>query len=86
VADRAFFVYANGIKDDGPFDDVLRFRTKILAYDGDASWVEPTLVEVAACLELDEPPKPADDCEYCSYVEKVARFGAGGDEDDARMG
>jgi len=31
VADRAFFVYANGIKDDGPFDDVPRFRTRIIA-------------------------------------------------------
>ena len=47
VADRAFFVYANGIKDDGPFDDVLRFRTKILAYDGNAHWVEPTLMAAA---------------------------------------
>lgn len=76
VSDRAIFVYANGIKDDGPFDDVLRFRTKIIAYDGDASWVEPTLIEVAACLAQDDPPASAPDCEYCGYVERVTRFAA----------
>ena len=74
VSDCAFFVYANGIKDDGPFDDVLRFRTKIIAYDGNAGWVEPTLIEVAACLERGDPPEAAPDCVYCDYVEKVARF------------
>jgi hypothetical protein len=86
VADRAFFVYANGVKDDGPFDDVLRFRTKILAYDGDAAWVEPTLTDLAACLAEDDPPTPAAGCEYCGYVERVARFGADADEaeDQAR--
>ena len=76
VADRALFVYANGIKDDGPFDDVLRFRTKIIAYDGDAGWVEPTLIEVAACLDRGNPPEPDPECAYCSYAERVARFGA----------
>ena len=84
VSDRAFFVYANGIKDDGPFDDVLRFRTKIIAYDGDAGWVEPTLIEVAACLAQDDPPAPATDCEYCRYVERVARFGADADNAEER--
>jgi hypothetical protein len=77
VADRAFFVYANGIKDDGPFDDVLRFRTKIIAYDGNARWVEPTLMETAACLALDAPPAPDPGCEYCGYAARMAQYAAG---------
>jgi len=50
VSDRAWFVYANGIRDGGAFDDVLRSRTKLILYDRDDSWVEPTLRDVAHCL------------------------------------
>ena len=84
VADRAFFVYANGIKDDGPFDDVLRFRTKIIAYDGNDHWVEPTLNAATACLARDDPPGPDPNCVYCDYAEKTARFGSAADESEAR--
>ncbi len=84
VADRAFFVYANGVKDDEPFDDVLRFRTKIIAYDGDDHWVEPTLSALAHCLAREEPPGPDLNCEYCSYVEKVARFDSDADDAETR--
>jgi hypothetical protein len=47
VADRAWFVYANGIRDGEAFDDVLRFRTKVIHYDGSDAWVEPALRDVA---------------------------------------
>ena len=47
VADRAWFVYANGIRDGDAFDDVLRFRTKVIHYDGSDAWVEPALRDVA---------------------------------------
>ena len=64
-------------QDDGPFDDVLRFRTKIIAYDGNARWVEPTLMETAACLALDAPPAPDPECEYCGYAARMAEYAAG---------
>lgn len=73
VGDRAWFVYANGIRDDGPFDDVLRFRTKLIPYDGDAAWVEPVLGDIAACIASARAPAAAAGCEYCGYV---ARAGA----------
>jgi CRISPR/Cas system-associated exonuclease Cas4 (RecB family) len=72
VADRAWFVYANGVKDEAPFVDVLRFRTKLTPYDGDASWVEPTLREVADCLAMKHPPAPAPECEFCDYVARAS--------------
>ena len=49
VSDRAWFVYANGIRDGAPFDDVLRFRTKLIPYDGNAGWVEPAVSEIGEC-------------------------------------
>lgn len=71
VADRAYFVYANGVKDDRPFDDVLRFETKVLPYDGNAGWVEPTLHRLRECLERFDPPPPATSCETCAFVKVV---------------
>lgn len=73
VSDRAWFVYTNGIKDDGPFDDVLRFRTRLIAYDGDASWVDGVVGAAHACLGQKTAPEPALQCEFCQYVEKAAK-------------
>ncbi len=72
VSDRAWFVYANGIRDNDPFDDLLRFRTKVMPYDGNAGWVEPVLHEVAGCLAMDRPPAASPACEYCSYVARAS--------------
>jgi hypothetical protein len=71
VSNDAYFVYANGIKDDAPFDDLLRFRTRILKYTGDDSWVERTLLDLRETLARTEPPTPAASCALCDYVRKV---------------
>ncbi len=70
VSDQAWFVYTNGIKDDAPFNDVLRFRTKLLSYDGNGSWIEPTLKSLIACLNSDTPPECKEACAYCQFIRK----------------
>ena len=70
VSNQAWFVYANGIKGDGSFDDQLAFKTKLLSYDGDASWIEPTLDSLIECLASESPPPHTTDCPYCQYVAK----------------
>ena len=45
VFDRAWFVYAKGARDGVAFDDVPRFRTRVIPYDGSDAWVEPALRE-----------------------------------------
>jgi len=70
VSDQAWFVYTNGIKDANPFNDHLKFKTKLIPYQGNANWVEPTLDELISCIEDPNPPKSSDDCEYCNYVVK----------------
>ncbi|NBV81609.1 MAG: hypothetical protein EBR64_07925, partial [Burkholderiaceae bacterium] len=54
-------------KGDGSFDDQLAFKTKLLSYDGHASWIEPTLDRLIECLESSFAPEPAHDCDYCNY-------------------
>lgn len=70
VSDQAWFVYANGIKDQRGFDNKLLFTTKLIPYVGNGGWIEPTLDRLIECLNLQSPPKPSDDCAYCQYAEK----------------
>lgn len=72
VNDTGYFVYTNGRIDLDGFHNKLEFKTKIIPYTGDASWVEPTLLEMKQCLEEDMPKvgKAAmgGDCDFCTYA------------------
>ncbi len=72
VNSTAYFVYANGRLDLDGFFNKIEFRTKIIPYQGDDSWVEPTLVKMKACLEGDMPAvgtaAMGGECDYCSYA------------------
>ncbi len=70
LSDQAWFVYTNGIKDAQPFDDLLKFRTKLIPYQGNASWIEPTLDRLISCIQSSESPSPSEECEYCNYAIK----------------
>jgi hypothetical protein len=70
VSDQAWFVYANGIKGDGHFDDQLAFETKLISYDGNAAWIEPTLDRLIECLEHETAPAKHSECKFCTYVQK----------------
>ncbi len=70
VSNQAWFVYANGIKGDGSFDDQLVFKTKLISYDGSDAWIEPTLDSLIECLTSEAPPPQSKDCPYCQYVAK----------------
>ncbi|MDD5109761.1 MAG: PD-(D/E)XK nuclease family protein [Patescibacteria group bacterium] len=67
VSDAGYFVYVNGKTDRKAFDGKLEFDVKILPYRGNDAWVEPTLYEILRCLESDQLPAPAKDCDFCNY-------------------
>lgn len=74
VSDTGYFVYANGRLDLDGFFDKVEFRTKIIEYIGDDSWIEPTLKKMKKCLEGDMPPVGkavmGGECDYCAYAKK----------------
>ncbi len=70
VSNRAWFVYANGMKGDSVFNDHLEFKTKLISYDGNDSWIEPTLDKLIDCLSSHDSPEASADCAYCNYVNK----------------
>jgi hypothetical protein len=73
VAKRGWFVYCNGRKDLERFDNRLEFRVKMIPYEGDDAWVEPTLAAIRETLRAPQPPKATEDCEYCAFAGRWAR-------------
>lgn len=72
VQDTGYFVYTNGRFDLDRFNDRLEFKTKVIPYTGNDSWVEPTLVKMKACMDGDMPAvgtaAMGGECEYCAYA------------------
>lgn len=73
VNDTGYFVYTNARVDMDGFGDRLEFRTKVIPYTGDDSWVGPTLERMKACMDSDTMPPIGDaamggPCEHCSYA------------------
>jgi hypothetical protein len=68
VEPRAWFVYANGIPYAGGFGDVLSFRTLMLSYDGDRSWVLGSFRQAVGVATSAVRPAAAENCPWCNYV------------------
>lgn len=77
VSDTGYFVYCNGIADAAAFDQKLEFRVNLIAYTGDDSWVEKTIIEAHQCLNADKIPSANPACDYCNYVAAINRIGNG---------
>ncbi len=73
VSDTGYFVYTNGRLDLDEFNDRVEFRTKIIPYTGDATWVDKTIGDMKQCMDDDNMPKVGIDimggpCSYCTYA------------------
>jgi len=67
VAKTGYFVFANAGRNRPQFDGRLEFELTIIPYQGDDSWLEPTLSEIKKCLESEQIPAASQNCEYCEY-------------------
>ena len=67
VSDTGYFVYCNGITDDRAFDAKLEFEVTLIPYNGNDSWVEPTIYDIKKCLDNPNIPESGKDCDYCAY-------------------
>ncbi|OGL29821.1 hypothetical protein A3D14_02465 [Candidatus Saccharibacteria bacterium RIFCSPHIGHO2_02_FULL_47_12] len=72
VSNTAYFVYTNARMDHEGFFDRVEFRTKIIPYKGDDSWVEPTIEKMKKCMEGDMPAvgtaAMGGPCDFCTYA------------------
>ena len=67
VNPTAYFVYCNGLANKEKFDKKLEFDIYMLAYKGDDSWIDQTIIDIHNCLCSDTIPKPNRECDYCAY-------------------
>jgi CRISPR/Cas system-associated exonuclease Cas4 (RecB family) len=72
VSDTGYFVYANGRMDLDGFYDKVEFRTKVIPYKGDDSWVEPAIIKLKECMDGEMPAvgtaAMGGECEHCAYA------------------
>lgn len=72
VSDMGYFVYANGRVDLDGFNNKVEFKTKIIPYKGNDTWIDEVLMKIKACLEGEMPSigKAAmgGACDFCSYA------------------
>jgi CRISPR/Cas system-associated exonuclease Cas4 (RecB family) len=72
VSDTGYFVYTNARMDLDGFGDRLEFKTKLIPYTGNDTWVEPTLLNMKTCMDGDMPAVGdsimGGECEHCAYA------------------
>jgi CRISPR/Cas system-associated exonuclease Cas4 (RecB family) len=78
VNNIGYFVYTNGRLDLDGFFNKVEFRTKLIPYTGDDSWVEPTIIKMKACMDGDMPPMGdsimGGECEFCAYARERSKL------------
>jgi CRISPR/Cas system-associated exonuclease Cas4 (RecB family) len=78
VDSTGYFVYTNGRMDLDGFNDRVEFRTKIIPYTGNDTWIEPTLKKMKQCMDGDMPPMGdsimGGPCEFCTYARERAKL------------
>jgi CRISPR/Cas system-associated exonuclease Cas4 (RecB family) len=72
VDDTGYFVYTNGRLDLDGFYNKLEFKTKLIAYTGSDSWVEPAIMKLKECMDGEMPKvgtaAMGGECEHCAYA------------------
>lgn len=67
VSETGYFVYCNGILNKESFDSKLEFDIKLLPYNGNTEWVEPTIMQAILCLQSTVIPASGEGCDFCKY-------------------
>ena len=68
VANEAYLVYFNGLKNEPMFEQTLKFELHLVKLECDDSWVEESVVAAANLLKSDEYPEASSQCENCNYL------------------
>ena len=74
VSNTGYFVYCNGRKDLDKFDGKLEFDLTLIAYEGSDVWVEDKIKEIHVCLQQNQIPSAAENCDYCNYRNAVSEI------------
>jgi hypothetical protein len=68
VSNMSYFYVCNGEKTNNSFEDKMDFKTTLVPYKVDTSWIETKLTKMKEVLNLDNPPNIEPTCEKCAYL------------------
>ena len=68
VSDMSYFYVCNGEKTNNKFENKIDFKTTLVPYIVNTSWIENKLSEMKEVLNLDSPPDIVPTCEKCAYL------------------
>jgi hypothetical protein len=68
VSDMSYFYVCNGEKTNNQFENKMDFKTTLVPYSTNTSWIEGRLKEMKDVLNLDTPPDVEPTCEKCAYL------------------
>ena len=74
VSDLSYFYVCNGVKTNDKFENKIDFKTTLIPYRVDTSWIEKKLVEMKNVLNLEKAPEIEKTCEKCAYLEGGKKF------------
>ena len=68
VSDISYFYVCNGEKNNNQFENKMDFKSTLVPYKTNTSWIEDKLKEMKDVLNLDSPPNIQSTCEKCAYL------------------
>jgi hypothetical protein len=68
VSDMSYFYVCNGEKTNDQFENKMDFKTTLVPYNTNTSWIEAKLKEMKEVLNLNSPPDIEPTCEKCAYL------------------
>ena len=78
VSDIGYFVYVDGqhvgynrMIDDDTEMATMKFKTSLLTYEGNDSWIEPSLFKIKDLLESKECPEHVEKCEHERFLSEA---------------
>ena len=74
VSDTSYFYVCNGEKTNNKFENKIDFKTTLVPYTVNTSWIEEKLYEMKKVLNLDEPPAINPCCEKCAYLKGGKKY------------
>ncbi len=70
VADEAYLLYFNGLKNEKFFNNQLKFEPYFVKLECSTSWVETKILETVNILRSNQLPMASLKCDYCNYLKK----------------
>lgn len=77
VSNTSYFVYINTNKEQEEFKNRLEFKSRVIPYTGNTSWVEPAINALKECLTQETLPEPNKECGSCKYRAKARKVEKG---------